>query len=232
MPARTSKKIAAARSTAIGLAMMLVLAACASASPTATTVEASTAGTTEAPGTEITVQGSGEPIVIFNEGGVLEGHTPRGFAGTGAGLFVGDNLNPGFPDGDGVQTYMTFELQGPVPQGSAELASDVLNVRGNPFEDLGPLVVELVEYDAFGPELFDLVAVSPSVPCRLVEDSGVACDVTSLIDQARGDNATKIQFRLKFTEAGDSDGEADLAMFFVQDSNTNESGLFRLTLGG
>jgi len=226
--ARTTHN-AAARSTAIGLAIMLVLAACTSASQTATTTTPETPETT---GPQITVQRSAEPLVVFNEGGTLEGHTPRGFAGTGTGLFVGDNLNPGFPDGDGVQTYMTFDIEGEGPPGSAILSSDLLNVRGNPFEDLGPLITELVEYDTFGPDLFDLVAVSPSVPCRLVEDSGVTCDVTSLVSQPLEDGATRIQFRLKFTDAGDSDGEADLAMFFLLDSNTNESGLFRLTLGG
>ena len=49
------------------------------------------------------------PASIENQGGSLEGHTPRGFAGMGTGLFVGDNLNPGFPNDDGVQTWLTVD---------------------------------------------------------------------------------------------------------------------------
>lgn len=30
--------------------------------------------------------------------------------GMGTGLFAGDDLNPGFPPGDGVQIFLTFEL--------------------------------------------------------------------------------------------------------------------------
>ena len=40
--------------------------------------------------------------------GDMEGHTPRGFQGQGTGLFIGDNLNPNFPDGDGVHAYISF----------------------------------------------------------------------------------------------------------------------------
>jgi len=193
---------------------MLVFAACTSAaSPT-------------------TVTESGEPLVFANQGGELEGHTPRGFPGVGSGLFVGDNLNPSFPEGDGVQTYLTFEIEGAPGVGSAVLSSNVLNVRGSPFQDLGPLTVELVEFDSFGPDLFSLAPESSPTACRRVGGSGITCDVTSLLEQAVGGGATRIQFRLRFSEAGDGDGEADLAMFFVQDSNTNEPGLFLLTLTG
>ena len=40
--------------------------------------------------------------VVPNHGGGLEGHTPTGFAGSGTGLFAGDNLNSSFPEGQGV----------------------------------------------------------------------------------------------------------------------------------
>ena len=50
-----------------------------------------------------------DPITIQNDGtSALEGHTPRGFAGSGTGLFVGDNLNPNFPDGEGLQILLSF----------------------------------------------------------------------------------------------------------------------------
>jgi hypothetical protein len=47
---------------------------------------------------------------IPNRGDDTEGHTPRGFPGSGTGPFTGDNLNSSFPDGDGVQMYLTFDL--------------------------------------------------------------------------------------------------------------------------
>ena len=71
---------------------MLVLGACSTATTVPSTGDASL------------------PLVVTNQGGSLEGHTPRGFAGTGTGLFAGDNLNPAFPEGDGVQFLLTFEL--------------------------------------------------------------------------------------------------------------------------
>jgi hypothetical protein len=37
---------------------------------------------------------------------------------------------------------------------------------------------------------------------------------------------------LRFDQAGDGDGRADLAMFFVTESNTNQPGIFTLTLTG
>ena len=105
-------------------------------------------------------------------------------------------------------------------------------MRGNPFQHLGPLTVELVEFDSFGPDLFALAPASPPTTCRRAGQSGITCDVTTLVRQPIDDGPTRLQFRLRFREAGDSDGEADLAMFFVQYSNTNEPGLFLLTLSG
>ena len=53
------------------------------------------------------------PLLLENNGtSAFEGHTPRGFQGMGTGLFVGDNLNPSFPDGDGVQMFLTFDISG------------------------------------------------------------------------------------------------------------------------
>jgi len=69
--------------------------------------------------------------VLINEGGPAEGHTPRGFAGMGTGLFAGDDLNPNFPPGDGVQLYLTFDLPpGLVPPSSAILGTDSMQVSG------------------------------------------------------------------------------------------------------
>jgi hypothetical protein len=166
-----------------------------------------------------------------NHGGSMEGHTPRGFAGSGTGLFVGDNLNPGFPDGDGVQMWLSFDLPEGTPTPSrALLRSEALTVRGTPFADLGALQAEPVMYDSFSPQLFDRPSTGAAVTCNRVSDRGIECDVTDAVTQAIDRGEDRAQFRFKFETAGDNDGEADLAMFFLTDSNTNEPGIFTLDL--
>jgi len=173
----------------------------------------------------------GDTIVLTNEGGSMEGHTPRGFAGMGTGLFAGDNLNPRFPDGDGVQIFLTF-FPTDVPRSvtSGHLISDVLSVRGSPFEDLGTFSAQRVTYGSFGPDLFDLPGDAAPVPCTRSGTSGITCDVTDSVNELLSKGAAMLQFRLRFERAGDGDGAPDLAMFFTTDSNTNEPGIFRLRL--
>ena len=200
---------------ALILPIALVAAACSSSEGDPSPVPASVeAATTEIP----------------NRGDDTEGHTPRGFPGTGTGLFAGDNLNSVFPDGDGVQIYLTFDLPEIPGVGSALLTSDVLHVSGTPFEDLGELIAEPVQYESFGPELYDLPAPGDPAVCRREAEGGVVCDVTDQVDSAVSSGAGSVQFRLRFERAGDNDGEQDLAMFFREDSNTNEPGLFLLTV--
>lgn len=171
------------------------------------------------------------PTTIENNGGSLEGHTPRGFAGMGTGLFAGDNLNPGFPDGDGVQTWLTFDLPSGIdPPASALLTSDSLVVQGSPFEDLGNLNAEPVMYEEFSAEIFDLPAQGQASTCTRVGDSRLECDVTEAVSAAIGAGESRVQFRLKFDLVADGDGVQDLALFFLTDSNTNEAGTFNLEL--
>jgi hypothetical protein len=199
------------------LALCLVASACASDS--ATTPDASNAS---------------KPAVgetIANEGGSMEGHTPRGFAGSGTGLFVGDNLNAGFPDDDGVQLWLRFAL----PNGSAApslamLSSDVMSVTGSPFDDLGTMLAEPVAYDDFGPQFFDLAADGPAVGCQRVGADRLECDVTDAVTATRANGSQNAQFRLRFERVADSDGNQDLALFFLTDPNVNESGIFHLDL--
>lgn len=201
------------------LVLVLVFAACSSA----------TAPVTTAP---ILTTERSRSTILSNQGGALEGHTPRGFAGMGTGLFAGDNLNPNFPDGDGVQIYLTFEGRSLASVSSAVLSSDALKVRGAPFADLGPLSAEPVRYAVFGPALFDLDAIGPAVACRRSEPSRITCDVTDSVRSALDAGETRFQFRLRFDQAGDGDGRPDLAMFFATESNTNQPGIFMLTLTG
>lgn len=208
------------RAAAVVLAVLI--SACESSSPATIADEASVDDT---PGSEAV------PFPIQNQGGSMEGHTPRGFAGSGTGLFAGDNLNPRFPNGDGVQIWLTFDIAGETPTpGRAVLRSQVLAVRGTPFVDLGALQAEPVSYDSFNPELFDLPPIGAAVTCDRVGDDGIECDVTAAVARAVDAGEDRAQFRLKFETAGDNDGTADLAMFFLTDSNTNERGIFRLEL--
>lgn len=193
------------------LMLGLVLAACASSVPTL----------------------DSGPGVFQNQGGALEGHTPRGFAGMGSGLFAGDNLNSGFPNGDGLQIFLTFELSDETSTvSSAVLFSERLVVRGSPFTDLGALTVEGVSYESFGPPLFDLQAESDPVACERVGETGLRCDVSEIASGQIVAGGNVIQLRLKFEKPGDGDGEQDLAMFYESDPNTNQPGLFTLTIEG
>lgn len=206
----------------VGLLVVLALtaAACSSGSSTPTPAEPNAAASDDA---------AGDMVRIENEGGSFEGHTPRGFAGMGTGLFAGDNLNPDFPDGDGVQLFLTFELpDDQTAPRSAVLRSDALHVEGFPFGDLGDLRAEPVSYDEFGPHLFDLTATGDPVVCARVDDRSLRCDVTGAVAMAVADGGELVQFRLRFDEAGDRDGSQDLALFFLTDSNTNEPGIFVL----
>jgi hypothetical protein len=198
---------------AVLTSIVLVAAAC--------TSPARTPDTTGEPGSE---------IVISNEGGENEGHTPIGFAGMGTGLFAGDNLNSRFPEGDGVQTFMTFALPVGITVAGATLRSGVLQTRGTPFTDLGALTVERVTYDQFGPDLFDLPGSGERSVCTVVGGTAVECDVTNAAMAAASEGATSIQFRLRFEQVADNDGQADLAMFYRSESNTNEQGLFTLVI--
>ena len=199
--------------TAFVLAIALVAAACSSSDGDPPEVPASADATT---------------AEIPNRGDDTEGHTPRDFPGSGTGLFAGDNLNSSFPDGDGVQIYLTFDLPEIQSVGSALLTSDVLHVAGTPFADLGVFLAEPVEYDSFGPDLYDLPASGDPAVCQRDGEAGIVCDVTDQVAAAVGSGAGSAQFRLRFERAGDNDGDQDLAMFFREDSNTNEPGLFTL----
>ncbi|MGB3735920.1 MAG: hypothetical protein WA964_13255 [Ilumatobacter sp.] len=171
------------------------------------------------------------PLSIPNQGGSLEGHGPRGFAGQGVGLFAGDELNPSFPADDGIQIWLTFDVSSVVAIQRAVLRSDALSVRGDPFETLGELRVEQVDDSAFEPESFDLPATSDPAACSADVGAGTfECDVTEIVAAAAVAGDERVQLRLKFDELSDGDGETDLAMFFLTDSNTNEAGIFTLEI--
>ncbi len=171
-------------------------------------------------------------VTVPNIGGAMGGHTPRGFRGMGTGLFAGDNLNPGFPNGEGVHFFVSFDLSD-LPAGAvegAELRSDNLRVTGDPFGDLGALRAESIRYSRVSPDLWNQPTIAEA--CVLTDKAApsVACDVTAAVTQALADGQQLAQFRLRLDQVSDNDGVADLVMFFISGSNVNEAGIFTLAV--
>ena len=170
-------------------------------------------------------------IVLSNQGGNMEGHTPRGFKGMGTGLFAGDNLNTNFPNNDGVQIFLTFDLSnvsGSVI--SATLRSENVHIQGSPFQNLGVLKVETVRYDEFSSALWNVKPNSFICAVADLPDGKFECDATSAIRQALENGSIYTQFRIRFDKASNNDSQPDLVMFYKTNSNTNEPGTFRLEI--
>ena len=171
-------------------------------------------------------------VILTNDGTTeFEGHTPLGFQGSGVGLFAGDNLNPNFPNGEGIQILLHFALDPSVqvPE-TAILRSDVMSTRGDVFEALGELQAAPVSYETFSSELWNIEPTGDAVTCDRLTDTSLSCDVTDAARAAieAGDDAIQIQLTLE--QVSDSDGEQDLVLFNNGDSNINEPGLFTLNL--
>lgn len=186
----------------------------------------STAGTSPA------VHQTPEGYVLGNLGdGELEGHTPRGFEGQGSGPFVGDNINPKFPDGDGVQLFLSFDLK-PLPRGmiaSAKLRAKETRVAGEPFASLGKLMLEEVRFDQFSKALWNSEGSGERVFASSKEGP-FECDVTDIVDRRR--STQMAQVRLRFEKAGDGDGVKDVVYFNPKagSADHNEPGLLELVV--
>ncbi len=171
-------------------------------------------------------------VVLQNQGGAMEGHTPRGFRGMGTGLFTGDNLNPRFPNGDGVQIFLTFDLSS-LPEGrveSAVLRAAPARIQGTPFRDLGALRGEEIRYRRFSAALWNKAPSGDTCIFASSREGPFRCDFSQAVQRSRSDGYRYAQFRLRMERAGDGDGQADLVMFFRTNSNTNERGIFELAV--
>jgi len=173
-------------------------------------------------------------IELQNISGNMGGHTPRGFQGQGNGIFVGDNLNTRFPNGDGVQAFISFDLADAagIDVANATLVSRYLRVNGTPFADLGNIRLERINFPSFSSVIWNL-AVDPQDGCILTistDQNRAECDLTKSVQKALNDGAAFLQFRLRFEKISDSDGQQDLAQFFKRNVNANEGGVFTLTL--
>ncbi len=232
------------RTSLVALAILLLFVfGCSGSSPTIAPSPTSATLPTPvlAPTHEVTATPLVEPKVktpvsqaflLRNQGGAMEGHTPRGFSGKGTGLFAGDNRNPRFPEGDGVQLFLTFDLS-TLPSGkvlSAVLRSENASVRGMPMKDLGSLRAEEVRYSEFSPALWNLERLPSGESCVFATSSGgpFRCDLSGAVQRSLNDSYPLAQFRLLLDQAGDGDGTTDLVTFFVTDSNTNQPGIFEL----
>lgn len=143
------------------------------------------------------------------------------------GLVCGDNnANPS--GGGPYRAFLTFSLS--LPSGAA-VTSAVLhlrqaNVAGNPYTDLGTVLVEHVDYGASAPfktnfaqAALDATGGTLSANSTL-EDK--ALDVTASVQADLAAARTRSQFRLRFTPLdGNADGQDDLATF---ENATNDQG--------
>lgn len=190
-----------------------------------------------------TVPDTAQTLAFTNSGdGEREGHTPRGFMGQGAGLFTGDNLNDSFPDGEGVQIFMSLDIGksldgtqfarngGSWSVDTAWLGSDEASVAGDPFATLGVVMAEQVVFDEFSSALWDLEPTGDFSCTFATSLDDIGCDVTPLIQSAVDNGDRFAQLRIRFEIAGDNDGSVDLLQFFTSNSNATEEGLFDLTV--
>jgi len=176
-------------------------------------------------------------VTIENQGGRFEGNLPWTTDGAGPGLFAGDNLSPEFPNDEGLAIYLAFslaevaQLDAGLPIVRATLTSNALQVAGTPFEDLGALSAAPVDYDVFPPTIEEREPTLEPVACEMIIDEAtLTCDVTEALAAAAASGDDRINLTLKFAEASDGDGEPDIAVFFFTDPNTNDRGIFYLTI--
>lgn len=207
---------------AVALFLLLVLS-CREGSPGDSPIPTATGLATES-----------KVIVLQNQGCGMEGHTPRGFAGMGTGLFAGENLNPRFPEDDVVQLFLTFDLSA-LPSGtmiSALLSSERALVSGTPMKDLGPLRAEEVRYSKFSLALWNLKSIVGDDDCEFAAspEGPFRCDLANAVRNSLNGSYPLVQFRLLMELARDNDGTQDLVSFFIVDSNTNQPGIFKLAV--
>ena len=150
----------------------------------------------------------------------------------GTGLFAGDNLKPRFPEGDGVQIFLTFDLNA-VPAGkivSAVLRSNNVSIRGMPLKDLGALRAEEIRYAKFSSALWNLDPLPGGADCEFATSPNgpFKCALAETVQRSLNDSYPLAQFRLLLDRAGDNDGSQDLISFYIADSNTNQPGIFQL----
>jgi peptidylprolyl isomerase len=185
------------------------------------------------PDPQINADGS---VTLANQGGEFEGNLPWNSDRAGPGLFAGDEIAEGFPDTEGVQIFLTFNIEGvEIPEGqaiaSAVLSSRAMAAAGTPFDDLGPLIASPVRFETFPPTPEEREPIGPEVACVPdLEAQLLTCDVAAAMAELIDGEGTLVSFRLRFALPSDQDGQPDVAVFFFRDPNLNERGIFTLDI--
>lgn len=182
---------------------------------------------------DLTQNTNDKVIVLDNVGDSRqEGHTPTTFAGSGTGLFIGDNLHEQFPQDAGLQAFVTFDLSS-IPKNDTFkdiiLSSSFVRTQGNPQQTLGDVMVDVVSYDTFSSDLWNLPSQESACLFRQQSNQSYKCSVDEVVNLMRTKDLSKISFRLRFEKNTDGDTEQDLLSFRHYDPNANFAGLFQLT---
>ncbi|NOX30686.1 MAG: hypothetical protein GXP35_11680 [Actinobacteria bacterium] len=177
-------------------------------------------------------------VVVPNQGGAFEGSALTASEGVANSLFVGDELSPDIPEGEGLEAWITFgleEVTETLTSGSITAVTlrsqAMVDVVGDPFGELGNITATLVDNPEFPPSADARAAAQggDSVICVADPDAAsLTCDVAELVADAASEGADRVSFRLKFDTASDTDGEPDIAFFFITDQQFNDVGIFTL----
>ena len=142
-------------------------------------------------------------------------------------------MNQNFPEGDGVQIFLTFDLsfvQETITEARLQAPKENIHFSGTHLEDWGNLIVEEVRYDTFSSKLWDLGSSGNGCIFATSEEGPFECDVSSIVTNSLNDNYRYAQSRIRFENPGDNDGQQDMVMFYITNSNTNERGIFELVI--
>ncbi|MBN4047395.1 FKBP-type peptidyl-prolyl cis-trans isomerase [Acidimicrobiaceae bacterium AH-315-P05] len=183
-------------------------------------------------------ENSATRVVVPNQGGVFEGTALSVSEGVANSLFVGDELSPDIPEGEGLEAWISFGLEDVADTLTSGAITAVtlrsqamLEVVGDPFVELGNITATFVDNPEFPPNADAKVAAEggDSVICVADPDAAsLTCDVAELVADAAANGADRVSFVLKFDTPSDTDGEPDIAFFFITDQQLNDVGIFTL----
>ncbi|MCB9662854.1 MAG: Ig-like domain-containing protein [Alphaproteobacteria bacterium] len=155
--------------------------------------------------------------VSFGYEPTLTGRLGSSGPATVGSFHVGDAAN-----GTAYQSVATFDLE-EVPTvvevDQAVLRIEVSQVKGNPFDTLGDLGVDLVDIPVLKESAYDAPALTATVvgPDSISELGTWSVDVTSLVAYAMKDRVALddlVQLRLAFEEATSANDKSDVVMFY------------------
>ncbi len=177
---------------------------------------------------------SAGPIILKNAGRQdLEGHTPTTFQGQGVGLFIGDNLNAGFPAGAGLQMFLHFDLS-KLPAGirinTAVLSSKFAHIRSRPLNSLGSILVDNVTYPRFSSGLWNTPRGAAACVLTRRTNGEFGCDLAPSLSRALSQGKKTLALRLRFEHNSDNDGRLDLLSFYSTRPNENVPGIFMIAV--